>query len=301
MMSTVSQASSGTGLRHRRRGHSVLCSGLALLAACATQQSKTTESARTEVAPVAVTLEPIRQDLEFKLDAGQSVLIDNPYGSVLLRFGGYEHALGLHTTLQQPATAAAIEFSPHAVDGHFEIAPRLPSAAMLAAGQRFDIVAYVPQHHAVRVRTLDGTIESRGLQSDLDMASVSGALAARGSTGGVQAESESGSIEVAFAERAPAGSRQRLATTTGAIIVGVTDTLNAEVRLATSAPFTTDYSLEVAHHAGAEPNKSAQAHIGKPDPAQPAVLELHSLRGDIRLLRRAVYVDAPIATPAPSG
>lgn len=277
----------------------MLWSGTALLVACATPQSKPTENAEAEVVPV--TLEPIRQDLEFKLDAGQSVLIDNPYGSVLLRFGGYEHALGLHTTLQQPATVAAIEFAPHAVDGRFEIAPRLPSAAMLAAGQRFDIVAYVPQHHAVRVRTLDGAIESRGLQSDIALRSESGDLAIRGNEGLVQAETGAGSIEAAFAGLAPAGSRQRLATTTGTIIVGVTDTLNAEVRLATSAPFTTDYSLEVVHHAGAEPNKSAQAHIGKPDPTQPAVLELHSLRGDIRLLRRAVYVDAPIATPAPSG
>ncbi len=301
MMSTVSQASSKTGLRHRRSGRGVLCSGMALLAACATNESKPSKSVGTEIAPVAVTLEPIRQDLEFKLEAGQPVHIDNPYGGVFLRFGGYEHQLGLHTTLQQPAQAPVIRFEPRSIDGRFEIAPRLPEGDALAAGQRFDLVAYIPQRHAVTVRTLAGSIESRGVQSDIALRSDSGDLAVRGNEGLVQAETGAGSIEAAFAGVATAGSRQRLATTTGTIIVGVTDALNAEVRLATSAPFTTDYSLDVVHHAGAEPNKSAHAHIGTPDPAQPAVLELHSLRGEIRLLRRAVYVDAPIATPAPSG
>ncbi|MCC6562251.1 MAG: hypothetical protein IT478_12900, partial [Xanthomonadales bacterium] len=299
MMSTVSQASSDACLRHRRRSRSVLCSGLALLAACATHPPKPAESAGTEVEARAITLEPIRQDLEFKLEAGQPVHIDNPYGGVFLRFGGYEHELGLHTTLQQPAQAPVIRLEPRSIDGRFEIAPRLPEGDALAAGQRFDLVAYIPQRHAVTVRTLAGSIESRGVQSDIALRSDSGDLAVRGNEGLVQAETGAGSIEAAFAGVAIAGSRQRLATTTGTIIVGVTDALAAEVRLATSAPFTTDYSLDVVHHAGAEPNKSAQARIGKVDAAAPAVLELHSLRGDIRLLRRAVYIDVPVAPPAP--
>lgn len=296
MMSTASQVVSAPD-RERpgfRRGATLPAA--ALLAACAAASASAPVSE-----PTTAVAEPVRQDLEFKLEAGQSVHIDNPYGSVFLRFGGYEHQLGLHTTLQQPAQAAPIEFAPRATERGFEIAPRLAKGAAVAPGQRFDLVAYVPQQHAVDARTLDGVIESRGLKSDLSMRSESGDLAARGSEGLVQAETASGSIEVAFAAAAAKGSRQRLATRTGAIIVGVTDALDAEVQLASSAPFATDYSLEVSSHPGQEPNKTALARIGKPDPKQPSILELHSLRGEIRLLRRAVYVDAPVATPAPSG
>lgn len=276
---------------------------------CACAQAPVADATAAPMTPAAASAassnpEPIRSDLEFKLAAGQSIRIDNPYGSVYLRFGGYEHQLGLHSTLQQPEGAAAIDFVPRDRGDQFELAPRLPEGAMLARGQRLDLVVYVPRDHAVAVRTVLGAIEARGLKSDLELRSEAGDIAVRGSEGILQAETGEGSIEAAFAQAAPAGSRQRLATRTGAIVVGVTDALAAEVRLASSAPFTTDYSLAVTHRNGEEPNKNAIALIGQPaDDATRAVLELASLRGDIRLLRRAVYVEADTAAPAsaPSG
>ena len=48
---------------------------------------------------------------------------------------------------------------------------------MLVRGQRFDLVVYVPQQHAVQARTIDGGIDSRGLKSDLDLRTDSGAVA----------------------------------------------------------------------------------------------------------------------------
>lgn len=269
---------------------------LLLLTACAGGVRETASVAD------ATMPEPIRQDLEFTLDPGQKLRIDNPYGSVHLRFGGYEHQLGLHSTLQQPADAADIQFAPASDAAGFLIAPRLPEGRVLVRGQRFDLVVYVPQQHAVQARTIDGGIDSRGLKSDLDLRTDSGAVAVRGTEGLLRIETDSGAIEAALAASAPAGSVQRLATRTGAIIVGVSDALAADVALASSAPFTTDYSLVVTHRDGEEPNKTAKARIGNPDAAFPALLELHSLRGDIRLLRRAVYVEAETnAGAAPSG
>lgn len=294
----------GTGVRQLASAWLMLglvaCAGTpATEAPAAVEPVVATESSAAPTNP-----EPIRSDREFKLAVGQSVLVDNPYGSVYLRFGGYEHQLGLHSTLQQPDGAAAIAFAPRDRGAHFEIAPRLPEGSMLARGQRLDLVIYVPESHAVRVRTESGVIESRGVRSELDLRSAAGDIAVRGGNGSVQAETGEGSIEVAFAHSAPPGSHQRLATRTGYIQVGVTDDLHAEVRLATSAPFTTDFSLSVSHRNGEEPNKTAVAVVGKPaDGDQRAVLELSSLRGDIRLLRRAVYVDADAVAPSsvPSG
>jgi len=239
--------------------------------------------------------EPKRQNLSAKLPVGQPIVIENPYGSVYLRFGGYEHEVGIHSTLQQPPGAAAIEFRSGEQDGNYLIAPRLPEGVTLAEGQRLDLVVYVPEKHPVTVRTERGDIESRGVKSDLDLKTVAGNIAARGTEGTVQAETGEGSIETAFAESAPPGSKQRLTTTTGNIVLGVTDQLDAIVRMASSGQFATDYSIEVTRHPGAEPNKDARAMIGAPK----AEVMLESRRGEIRLLRRAEYLPTDETPPTP--
>ena len=269
-----------------------------LLCACACTRTPEATGGADRTAVVAAeepVPEPKRQNLGAKLPAGQPIVIENPYGSVFLRFGGYEHEVGIHSTLQQPPGAAVIEFKLGERDGNYLVAPRLPEGATLAEGQRLDLVVYVPEQHIVTVRTEQGDIESRGVKSDLDLKTVSGNIAVRGTEGTVQAETGEGSIETAFAEAARPGSTQRLATTTGNIVVGVTDHLDALVRMGTSGQFSTDYSIKVTQLPGAEPNKDARAIIGAPK----AEIVLESRRGEIRLLRRAEYLPADEAPPTP--
>lgn len=231
--------------------------------------------------------EPRREDLGATVDAGTPVFIDNPHGNVHLRFGGYEHAVDIHATLQQPPGAPALTLERGIADGQYRIAPKL-AAATPAPGQRLDLVVYVAQGHPITVRTTQGAIEARGMKSDLDLASASGDIQVRGTDGTVQAQTgEAGRIEVAFDGKARPGSKQRLATHTGGITVGVTDGLDAFVRMATSAMFASDYSIDVSHHDGEEPDKWAQAGVGAPA----AQILLESRRGEIRVMRRAVYLD----------
>lgn len=242
-------------------------------------------------APVTMP-EPIRLDLSFKLPDGQAIEVDNPYGSVYLRFGGYEHQLDIRATIQQPETAAKFAFEPGARDGRFAVAPRLPEGVALAEGQRIDLVLYVPKGHAVRVRTASGMAESRGLKSDIDLTTDSGEIAVRGTDGTVQARSAEGRIEVTLEDGARPGSEQRIASRTGVVTINVSDGLNAEVRMSTSQQFATDYSLVVEHLDGQEPNKRAVAVVGKPgEGKQKAVLVLESLGGEVRLVRKGVFVD----------
>jgi hypothetical protein len=236
--------------------------------------------------------EPIRLDLSFKLPEGQTIEVDNPHGSVYLRFGGYEHQLDIRATIQQPETAAKFAFEPGARDGRFEVAPRLPEGVGLAEGQRIDLVLYVPKGHAVRARTASGMAESRGLKSDIDLTTDTGEIAVRGTDGTVQARSAEGRIEVTLEDGARAGSEQRIASRTGSVAVNVSDRLNAEVRMSTSQQFATDYSLTVEHLDGQEPNKRAVAVVGKPgEGKRKAVLVLESLGGEVRLVRKGVFVD----------
>jgi len=263
---------------------SILIVGLGLALACNGTGAAAQEPAATAV--VADQPEPQRQDLTAKVPAGMPVYIDNPYGNVYLRFGGYEHAVDIHSTLQQPVGAPVLTLQRVREKGRYVIASQLPAGVALADAQRIDIVVYVAQGHAVTVRA-EGDIEARGMKSDLDLKSVSGKIAVRGTDGTVQAETGEGDIEATVAGTARAGSQQRLATTTGNITLGVTDQLNAKVNLATSALFATDYSIDVTHDDGKEPNKWARTTIGAPA----AEITLESRRGEIRLLRRAVYLE----------
>ena len=227
----------------------------------------------------------VRQDVSSTLPAGQALVVDNPYGDVRLRFGGYENVLELHAVTQQPAAAKTIALKP-AVDGdRYRIAPRLPEGTLVAPGQRLDMVILVPLGHAVSVHTERGLIESRGVRADIELRSTAGDIAVRGTQGSVHAETGPGSIEASLG-KAPAGSRQRLATSTGNIILAVDDGLDAHLELATSAAFATEYSLQVTHLPGQEPNKQARALVGD----DRASIVVESRRGEIRLLRRSGFM-----------
>jgi hypothetical protein len=227
-------------------------------------------------------IEGERINLITQLPPGTPLLIDNPYGDVRLRFGGYQHQVELHAVLQQPAGAAPILTVPTQDDSGWQLVPRLPEGAILADGQRLDMVLYVAEGLPLRVITESGLIEVRGIKADFSARSRSGNIRVRAISGVVDLETDDGRIEAAL-EQAPAGSQQRLRTRTGPITTGIADDLNSRITLSTSGVFGTEYSLQVEHLSGQEPNKRAQAVVGEPH----ADLEIGSLRGEIRLLRRA--------------
>lgn len=246
--------------------------------------------AATGEAPVPTFDEPERQDLSFKLKPGQSIDVDNPHGSVFVRFGGYEHTLDIRATIQQPKGAQRFVFAPGMRDGRLVVAASLPGGGVRADGQRIDLVLYVPEKHALKVRTVDGGIESRGLKSDVDYASQTGNISVRGTSGNLQVETAEGRIRILLNDGPAAGSRQRIASRTGDIAVGVTDSLNAEVLLATSGTIATDYSIAVEHRDREEPSKRARAVVGAPQAGESnTVVSVESLRGNLQLWRRAVF------------
>ena len=253
---------------------------IATLCGCASTPS-TPGAARAEDAKAAPAQdELIRQDFSATLAATQPVVVDNPYGDVRLRFGGYTDQLELHAVAQKPDQASPIDLQPGIVDGSYRIAPRLPANTLVADGQRIDLVVFVPLGHAVSVRTESGVIESRGIRANINLRSTSGNISIRGTKGSISAETGPGSIEASLL-RAPRDSHQRLATSTGSIILAVNDDLDARLEMSTSAAFATEYSLQIDRLTGQEPNKRAIARIGEED----SELIVESRRGEIRLLR----------------
>lgn len=236
--------------------------------------------------------EPIRQDQGFKLATGVPIAVVNPYGSVYMRFGGYEHQLDIRSTIQQPEGAAKFSFAPAMREGRFVVAPTLPAGVQLAEGQRIDLVLYVPQGHALSVEAAIGDIECRGLRSDIDLKTGAGRIQVIGTQGTVQAQSDDGRIEVSLQDGAREGSLQRFISRTGSVTLNVSDKLDADVTMSTSHQFATDYSLTVRHLDGQEPNKTATATVGEPKPGERrARIEMRSLVNEVRLQRRGVFID----------
>ncbi len=236
--------------------------------------------------------EPERQDLSFTLPKGQPIDVVNPHGSVFLRFGGYEHQLDIRATVQQPKGAMRFSFAPAAREGRFVVMPTLPAGVGRAEAQRFDLVLYVPENHPLSVRTTDGGIESRGIKSDVDFKSETGNISARGTSGALQVQSAEGRVRIMLGT-APAGSKQRFVTRTGDIVVGVTDALDAEILMSTSGTLSTDYSVAIEHRDREEPDKRARATVGAQKTGKDnAVVAVESLRGNVQLWRRAVFLEA---------
>lgn len=238
----------------------------------------------------------VRLDLTATLADGMPVSIDNPYGDVRLRFGGYQHVLEIHAVAQEPDAAKPIDLQPAVESDRYQISPRLPAGTLLADGQRLDLVVFVPLGHAVQVRTERGSIESRSVRADLDLQSSAGNIAVRGTRGRIQARTGVGSIEASLGP-APAGSQQLLSTTTGNIILAVTDDVDARLEMATSSVFATEYSLQVTPQPGQEPNKTAVAVVGK----EQANIRIQSRRGEIRLLRWIGFTSSDEESDATEG
>lgn len=283
----------GRGIQ-RRWGLCCLVCALALLAwhAQAADVASGVSSADASIADTSTVA--VRSEYSATLKEGVPVAVENPYGDVSARFGGFEHKVQVYAVLQEPAGAAHIELEPGTGgNGDYRISPHLPAGVTVAAGQRVDLEVFVPEGHALSVRTEQGSIEVKSVHGDVHLASTTGDISLRGIKGVIQAETGDGQIDASLST-APRKSSQRLTTRTGDINLAVDDRLDAELDMATSALFATEYSLKVTRQPGQEPNKRARTVIG--DDA--AKLFVESRRGQIRVSRRVSFTPAGGASSA---
>ncbi len=240
--------------------------------------------------------EPTRSELKAVLALGQALQIRNEFGDVRLRFGGFEHGVEITAVAQSPIgqTMPVVRFDAASAT----ITTALPDASLPVLGQRIDIVVWVPEKHSVKVNTLRGLVEVRGVRSDVVVRSDSGNITARGVQGALDIETGSGSIEAAFSDH-PVNAPQRIVTRTGAIMVSFGPELNAELALATSALIATEYSVDITQKPGEEPNKTGIVKIGgaknnssEHSFAKANQIEISSKRGELRLFRRQAFIEA---------
>jgi hypothetical protein len=248
-----------------------------------------TGPAAAEAAPSDAASDVVeRTSWEGKIVTSSQLEVTNPFGDLRFRYGGPDRTVGVSAVLQQldsdgsrlvlqvddssdPATISVVRAP--------GVGPRPAPAA--DATSRADIVVLVPSGFAVQARTDHGLLECSGLESDVDLETVSGPIRVRGTQGRVTAHSNRGSITVNLVAGATK-KLQRITTVTGSIEVWATDSSNLDVTLATSGRLITDVSMQVEHRDREEPDKLASAIVG----GGGARLELASLRGDLSLRRK---------------
>src|SRR4051812_40553694 len=112
----------------------IICTAALLaLSGCAQVTSSRRDVASpVAVQPAAATQQPERRDFTAVLADGQLIVVDNPYGDVRLRFGGFAQTLEINAVLQNPSGIAPIALQPGETEGRYLIAPRLPPGAIAA-------------------------------------------------------------------------------------------------------------------------------------------------------------------------
>ena len=216
------------------------------------------------------------------IEPGGRVSVDNPYGTIYARFGGYEDEVEIMASIQLiDSGKPPLQVRRTAVDGGLQISVEPTEAGGGEARRdRIDLVVFIPKGVALDARTEKDLIEAKGLKSDVKASSVQGDITIRSITGRVEAETSRGRISAAL-ENNVTQQHQNFSTVTGEIEIHLWEDAVMQVDLATSGEISTDFTLRIEHRRFEEPGKYGYATLGEDGPR----LTLRSKRGNIRLLR----------------
>lgn len=235
-----------------------------------------------------------------KLEAGRTIRIDNPFGDVRVRFGGYEGKVEAQAVVQRLAPGGPrLEMTGKQGPDEVSIvaAEKDPPlrAGTTAPHDRADVVVFAPKGAVVEVRTVAGLAEVKGVRGKVSVRTEKGKVLLAGIEGEIAVENDEGETSALLEPPLP-GSSSNFRSRTGAIAVHLPAEADVDLRAATAADITTDFSIEIEHRDREEPDKVGRAKVGRGG----ASLSLDSLRGSLRILRRPPVPHTPVASPAPA-
>ena len=238
-----------------------------------------------------------RRDWVGKIKPGERVEVDNPWGDVRVRFGGYADAVEYHAVAQPLSPGAAhLVIAATPIAGGLRISSRVDGGALPAgAKDRVDVTVFVPKGAPLSVRTVRGAIEIRGVKGDVRAETETGEISIRGVDGLLSTRNGQGATAVML-ERAAKGTKQSFESTTGDITISFDAAAEPLVTAATSGEISTDVSIEISHHPHEEPSKTATAKVG----AGNSAVSIRSKRGNIHIRQREDLRVAPSAPGQPA-
>ena len=232
---------------------------------------------------------------------GSLVTVDNSFGDVRARFGGYTGQVEVRAAIQQfVAEGPRLQLEVVEVKGGLRVAvgERPDGAGGLRTerqpGQkkRADLVLFVPRGVNLATTTREGQIEIRGLEGDVTARSASGAIHARAIRGDLDLASDQGSI-VAVPQSLDRRAVQRFASVSGDITLHLDPRGHYTCRLSTRGRLSTDFSLTVEDDPADARRRRALAKVGKGT----MTLAVTSRDGHVRLVRRPPAAEARVFAP----
>lgn len=226
---------------------------------------------------------------QWKLPVKEGVLMTarNDFGDVRLRKGGRNREMEVFAVFQQ-LREDGVRLEAEIRDDEFSIQwahkpGKNPPPRPAGDRSRVDLVIRVPEGTELMVETEGGLIEAKGLRADLDLRSRKGEIRFSGVQGRVRADNKIGSITGVLMPGI-VKREEVFRTRSGAIELWLSPDAHRTVLLRTSGKMTTDFSLEIEHHDGEEPEKYARAEVG----GGGSEIRLYSKIGDLSIRREVV-------------
>ncbi len=227
---------------------------------------------------------------EWKGPIGRSeaLRIENPFGDVRLRYGGDAGEIEVLSVMQQ-LRPDGIRLETRVIEGDDGLTidvgwaekPGVENPPRPAGDRsRADLAVLVPRGASVEVDAPSGLIETRGVHGDVVLRSDTGEIRIHRHFGAVSASTGSGPISAVLLT-GQTGEAQRFSSRTGPIEIWVSADAKLNTVLKTSEAITTDFSIDIEHRDGEEPDTIGRAVLGGGGPE----LRIESLRGDVALRR----------------
>jgi hypothetical protein len=216
--------------------------------------------------------------------ADGTVRVNNPYGDVRARFGGWSDQVEVLGNVQHlHPSGAKLEIRVEPFTGGLDVTIGYPEGISTAAqdSSRADLAVLIPHGIDLEVSTKSGTVDCKGLHGDVNASTHTGDITVRKLKGAVSADSDRGNILLVL-EPDVTTVEQVVQTRTGDISLHLPASADMIVEAATSGAITTDFSITIAHRDRSEPNKIATATIG----TGAQQLSIRSLQGAVRIMRR---------------
>ena len=272
-------------------------------------------SAWSQGAAPALAPEPERWDWTGKVAQGQAIRVENAYGDVRARFGGYDGEVEIHAVIQNihpgapllkvlpemgsvGMTIRVVRDSP--TPGTQTEPAVSPSGRREDKADRVDLVVRIPKGSTLTAVTREGAVGAKGLRGDVVVQSESGAISVREVAGLVQTRNRYGSTSVILGPL-PRKTAQTFESLTGDISITLPPRADAAIRAETSGWITTDVSVRIVHHPREEPDKVATAKVG----SGASSVSIKTKRGNVQILQmtdlRDLLVSPEKKQPAPPG
>lgn len=222
------------------------------------QQPASRPAKTTPAAPANPPVGLIQKQTRIVSSKAPRVRIDNPYGDVRLRFGGYSSDMEVLSITQTLDGNLTLNISSDATADHLQVRPVEKDNS--PAKSRIDLVVMVPKGKSVDVATTHGLVEAKGLTNDVNIRTTSGRIRLNKNKAAIQASSESGGI-AAVLSKGVTEKEQVFASKTGSVEIWLAEDDKASVSMHTSGDLITHFSLTVERNPHEEPDKKATARI----------------------------------------